>query len=316
MGGRPRQLTAALHVAFCAVLSSALPRSVSAGGPQIQSERTLIENRPPDDIWGLPGLYLLLRVDVTHPDGIAGFQGPGAGATAECNNNNYPFINPTPLPDVAFTPVGSFFLTLVPIATTDFPNIQARYQYRVTDVNAATDTLLGHNLNKPEVIPLPTNLAVSNQTTTPLFTFTDPVPSPGHPGLIRRYKVLVVDGNLAGVGEFPTGDATSPSIAIPFGVLCPCVSYYLRAESYDIDVADDNLENLATAFLPFTPTSVPVTGDMTKDCLVNGRDIDSFVRACLAQSTLAGDLCTGDFSANGLMDTADMPGFVNALLGL
>ncbi len=141
-------------------------------------------------------------------------------------------------------------------------------------------------------------------------------PSPGPSGLIRRYKVLVVDGNLAGVGEFPTGDATSPSIAIPPGVLCPCLSYYLRAESYDIDVADDNLENLATAFLPFTPTSVPVTGDMTKDCLVNGRDIDAFVRACLAHSTVPGDLCPGDFSANGMIDTADLPGFVNALLGL
>lgn len=314
MGGLPRRQLAALHTALCAILGCAIPCSVSAGGPQIQTERTLIENRPPDDIWGFPGLYLLLRVDVTHPNGIAGFQGPGAGATSESLNNNYPFTNPMPLPDVVFSQSSGFFLKLVPIVPTDFPNIQSRYRYRVTDVSAVTDTLLGHPLNKPEVIPLPTNLAVSNQTTTPLFTFTDPAPTPGPSGLLRRYKVMVVDGNLAGLGEYPTGDATSPSIAIPPGVLCPCVSYYMRAESYDIDPADDNLENLATAFLPFTPTAVPVTGDMTKDCLVNGRDIDPFIRACLAHSTLPGDLCPGDFSANGMIDTADMPGFVNALL--
>lgn len=130
MGGLPRRHLAALHTALCAILLCAIPCSVSAGGPQIQTERTLIENRPPDDIWGFPGLYLLLRVDVTHPNGIAGVQGPGAGATAESLNNNYPFTNPMPLPDVVFSQSNGFFLKLVPIVPTDFPNIQSRYRYR------------------------------------------------------------------------------------------------------------------------------------------------------------------------------------------
>ncbi len=286
-----------------------------AGGPSVVGETTLIENRPPDDIFGAPGLYLSLRADVSHPNGLAGFSGPPARATSEANNNGFPYVNPVPLPTLQWSATEHYFVGLVPIVEADFPNLRGRYNYRVWDVNDDMDSLLSHNLNRLEVIPLPTNLAVSNQTTTPTFTFTDPDPTPNVSGLVRVYHVLVVDSNLAGVGHFPPpGGAPTPSIAIPAGVLCPCRSYHFRAESVDADTADGAAENLASAFMSFTPTDVLPNGDMTKDCVTNGRDIQAFVAAVVAGSSAAGDLCSADFDGNGVIGVGDVAGFVGSLL--
>jgi len=305
----------ALCAATMAFSISFSMQSAQAGGPVITSELTLIENRPPNDLFGLTGLNLSLRATVSHPDGPAGFSGPLAGATSEAADNHFPFPNPVPLTDFESFPGEMYFIRLLPIAEADFPNLNGRYRYRVTDAVGQTDTILGHNLNRMEAIPLPTNLATSNLTTTPVFSFTDPDPTPNVGGLSRIYHVWIIDENLQGVAHLPPpGGSPTPSIAIPPGILCPCKAYYLRAESVDVDTADAAVENLATAYLPFKPTAVAPNGDMTHDCKTNGRDMQPFVNAVRAGSIAIDDLCPGDFNGNGTMDAGDVPGFVAALL--
>lgn len=58
----------------------------------------------------------------------------------------------------------------------------------------------------------------------------------------------------------------------------------------------------------------PATGDMDGVDGTNGADLQLFVNAILASSTDVADLCPGDFSANGVMDDADVAGMVAALL--
>ncbi|HPF38294.1 MAG TPA: hypothetical protein P5081_12015 [Phycisphaerae bacterium] len=55
-------------------------------------------------------------------------------------------------------------------------------------------------------------------------------------------------------------------------------------------------------------------GDMNQDGAVDGDDVQPFATAVLGQSTDADDVCHGDFSLNGVVDPADIPGMVNVLL--
>jgi hypothetical protein len=54
---------------------------------------------------------------------------------------------------------------------------------------------------------------------------------------------------------------------------------------------------------------------MNEDQQVDGQDISEFVDAVLASETRPPALCHGDFSVNGVVDSADVPGFVAVLLG-
>ncbi len=315
MGPRIGFRIVSITAAICLIVALDAEPAV-AGGPIITGEGTLIENRPPGDLFGSSGLFLSLRASVQHPSGAAGFSGPPAGATAEASDNNFPFANPVTLSELEAFPSELYFIELLPITPADFATINGRYRYRVTDVNGDTDTLLGHNLNRMEVIPLPTNLAVSNQTTAPIFTFTDPDPSPNVAGLLRVYHVWIINDLLQGVAKFPPpGGSPTPAIQIPPGVMCPCRKYYLRAESVDADTADAAAENLATQYLEFTPTDVAPNGDMTRDCRTDGRDIQPFVTALLAGSTAALDCCSADYNDGHTIDAGDVPGFVGSLLG-
>lgn len=65
---------------------------------------------------------------------------------------------------------------------------------------------------------------------------------------------------------------------------------------------------------PTTGCGGPVDGDMNVDAVRNGRDIRSFVIAVLAASTAPTDLCHGDFSGNSVIDAADVPGFIAAII--
>ena len=57
----------------------------------------------------------------------------------------------------------------------------------------------------------------------------------------------------------------------------------------------------------------PHTGDMNADGVTNGRDVKGFTDAVLAGSTSTSDTCPGDFSLSGVMDIADVAGFVAVL---
>ncbi|MBK8268216.1 MAG: hypothetical protein IPK83_07870 [Planctomycetes bacterium] len=58
------------------------------------------------------------------------------------------------------------------------------------------------------------------------------------------------------------------------------------------------------------------TGDMDGIGGPDGADIQLFTEAVIGLSTDPVDLCPGDFSANGVMDFADVPGMVTALLSV
>lgn len=56
-------------------------------------------------------------------------------------------------------------------------------------------------------------------------------------------------------------------------------------------------------------------GDFNDDGYADGEDLQSFVEAVMAQSTVPSDVCHGDFSDNNVVDDADISGMVNTLLG-
>jgi hypothetical protein len=310
------QLRRDVRIVIAFALTIAMAQSSLLAVPQIQSELTYIENRPPDDIFGFPGLYVLTRCDATDTAGVAALIGPPAGATVSCNNNNFPFAQPTAM-GIAVAGNTAIFIHLFPIAATDFPDVDGRYTYEVTNNSNQNDSLLSHRLNRLEVVQHPTNLAVSNQTTTPTITFTDPDPTPNVAGLIRRYQVVIYDASLNGVAILPspTTSAVDPELTVGPGQLCPCESYYFRAQSIDIDTAEDATESMAQSFLFFSAIDVPnKTGDINHDCLTNGKDIPPFVTALLTSSTAVTDICPADFNLSGAIDVGDIAPLVNELI--
>ena len=75
------------------------------------------------------------------------------------------------------------------------------------------------------------------------------------------------------------------------------------------------LDNLRTwgvqapSLVAFTP------GAMNGDGKLDGLDVQLFINAVLANSTDPADLYITDFSGDNVVDEADMPIFVDALLG-
>lgn len=59
----------------------------------------------------------------------------------------------------------------------------------------------------------------------------------------------------------------------------------------------------------------PPKGDMNSDLLLNGADVQRFVKALLG-TPVGQDVCKGDFNSNGVLDTGDVSGFVSVLLVL
>lgn len=59
----------------------------------------------------------------------------------------------------------------------------------------------------------------------------------------------------------------------------------------------------------------PANGDMNGSGAANGDDVQPFVAALSVSSTLAVNVCPGDFNNNHVIDSGDVPGMVAALLG-
>jgi hypothetical protein len=207
-----------------------------------------------DDFVGFPGLHLLTRVDAG-PGGAP----PVTGATVSSDNNHFPFAVPANN-DVALaqiSPGSSSWAKLFPITSADFPDIEGRYTYTVTDSSAASTTLESHRLDHPAIIPHPTNLAVNNHTTAPLFTFTDPNPTPSSGQLTRVYDMVIFDssGLQVAILPSPTTSSATPSIQVDSGLLTIGQQYWFRAQSIDIDVEGgiSYVENIGESLLSFTP---------------------------------------------------------------
>ena len=236
----------------------------------IVNDLAFIDNRPADDIFGLPGVKLQLDVNVTDSGGSGALTGPGAGTKATSSNASFPFTQPVTIPfNGFFGLLGVEFTANLPLSggVADFSKVIGTYSFTVTNTSAQTASVTSHNLDKPEVIPLPTGLKTSNNSTTPVFSFTDPSPTPGIAGLARRYDFFIHDG-VTNAAIFEFGAATgqlslTPSFTVPTGLLVPGHPYFFAAASVDFDTTEPSSsinvtwESRSREFLAFTPTPVP-----------------------------------------------------------
>jgi len=248
-----------------------LPLS-SYATPTIVTDLVFIENRPIDDIFGVSGLTLSLDVAAPDTGGSGALTGPGAKTQATSSNASFPFAQPVTIPANSFFGLQGVEFTSLLLLTggvADFPKVTGTYNFTVTNTTAQSVSDTGHNLDKPEVIPLPTGLHTNNFSTTPVFSFTDPNPTPGIAGLARAYDFFIHDGITNDV-IFDFSVATGafspiPSFTVPNGLLLPGHPYFLRAASVDRDLTEPvtsihpRLENRSDEFLAFTPVPEPST---------------------------------------------------------
>ena len=236
--------------------------------PTIDAVWAFIDNRAPDDIFGFTGLRLNLTVKAieTVPD----LTGPGSGATAVSSNGSFPFSQPVNVPLNAVYPIigGAEFTRILALTgVSQFPNVTGTYTFTVTNTSSESAVSTSHILDKPEVIPLPTNLAFNNNSTTPHFTFIDPDPTPDNTGLVRRYQVEIYDNSKTNI--FQSDVLLTPEFDVPFGILEEGNTYYFRANSLDIDITENpnnplltrRLENRAMEYATLQ-TAVPEPSTM------------------------------------------------------
>jgi len=235
--------------------------------PIITKDWAFIDNRPADDIFGIIGLRLNLTVTATDSGGVPALTGPGSGATVDSSNSNPPYSpDPRNVPLNAVFPIigGAEFTTLPPITTSDFPNVTGTYTFTVTNTSSQSDVSISHNLDKFEVIPIPTNLVFSDDLT--VFTFTDPDPSPDSDRLRRDYSVDIFDASMVNI--FQSDLLGTPIFEVPDGILEPGMLFYFRALSFNFDRDDfsgteqghSNVENRAIAYATLqTPVPEPST---------------------------------------------------------
>ncbi len=234
------RIMAALTALCCLVLFLPIPAHTT---PTITTDWAFIDNRPSDDIFGITGLRLNLTVRATDPGGVPALTGPGASAKviSASNAGATTILGPLPrnVPLNAVFPIigGAEYTTLPPLAGVgQFPLVTGTYTYTVTNTTSETATSTSHNLDKPEVISLPTDLTFSDNSTTPFFTFTDPNPTPGIDGLVRSYWVDIFNDSKTSIFQSDVflSDATV-SFEVPPGILEPGQTYFFRANIADGD---------------------------------------------------------------------------------
>jgi hypothetical protein len=222
-----------VFAALCSLLLF-LPIAAHAT-PTITADWAFIDNRPPDDIF-YSGLRLNLTVRATDSGGSGALS--GVNQTAVSSNGSFPFLQPVDLPLNAVFPIigGAEFTRLLPLDSSQFSAIKGTYTFTVTNTSSQSTNSTSHNLDKTEVILLPTNLAISDHSTTPVFTFTDPDPTPNVAGVIRRYQVEIFDESKTNI--FQSDVLLTPNLTIPSGILEAGQNYYFRADILDIDLPD------------------------------------------------------------------------------
>jgi hypothetical protein len=253
--------------ALCSLLLI-LPLAAHADVVTIDRDWAFIDNRPADDIFGFTGLRLNLTVRaLDDPGGYAALTGLGSSTQATASNGSFPFLQPVTYSNPNdFFPVsgGAEFTRLLPIGGNPFSSVTGTYTYTVMNINGDIATSTTHNLDKPDVIPIPTNLAFSDHSTTPVFTFSDPDDTDGPAGLGRRYLVEIFDGTTK-INIFSSDVLTEPYL--DFKLIDPILeagkTYYFRAVSFDFDSTETSssvhtrMENRAIEYATF---NVPELG--------------------------------------------------------
>jgi hypothetical protein len=234
--------------------------------PVITGDWAFIDNRAPDDIFSNSGLRLNLTVRATDAGGVPALTGPGSGATVVSSNPGFPYPTPRNVPlNAVFPIIGGAEFTTLPALTgeSQFSKVTGTYTFRVTNTSLDWAESTSHNLDKPDVIDLPTGLAFSNYSTTPVFSFTDPDPTPDITGLVRRYQVDIFDATTkTNIYQSPS-NLTLPLYEVPPGILEVGKSYYFRADIMDIDSTEtggtihSRLENRAIEYATFRAVPEP-----------------------------------------------------------
>jgi len=211
---------------------------------------------------------LSLDVNASDTGGTSALLTPPTRTQATSSNASFHFSQPVTIPFNGFIPVpGGVEFTnnlLLSGGAADFPNVAGTYAFTVTNSSGQSTSDTSHTLDKLEVIPNPANLHTSDLSTTPVFMFTDPNPTPGVAGLQRFYQAWIYDGPTKVVIDMLPVSST-PSFAIPPGILQPGHPYFLRALSLDVDITEtatvlhSRLEDRASEFLSFTPVPEPST---------------------------------------------------------
>ena len=242
--------------------------------PTITQDLAFIDNRPVGDIFGISGLRLNLTVKATDTGGSDALTELGSGCTAVSSNPFFLFTQPVTVNLNAVFPIigGAEFTRLLPLTSGQFPYVTGTYTFTVTNTSLESISSPSHNLDKLEVIPLPTNLAFSDQSTTPLFTFTDPDPTPNLENLLRRYQLNIFDDTATNI--YISDNLLTPSFAVPSGILEVGRNYYFRAISWDFDSTEiagphSRGENRAMEYATFEPVQ-PVPEPSTMLLLASG----------------------------------------------
>ena len=251
-----------VSVAFASLLLI-LPIPTHAA-PEITQDLAFIDNRPAADIFGFSGLNLNLTVKATDAGGSGALTGSGSGSTAVyTGNGTFPFTQPVTVNLNAVFPIigGAEFTRILqfPNGANDFLNVTGTYTFTVTNTTPQSTISTSHVLDRLEVIPIPINLAFSDQSTTPVFTFTDPDPDPNLENLLRRYQVNIFDTTKTNI--FVSDNLLAPSFTVPSGILEEGRTYYFRANSMDFDELEEGglhsrLENRAMDYASLQ-TAVP-----------------------------------------------------------
>lgn len=270
IGGVPVH-TMMLFTSLVLLVTFGLPMR-SYATPSFVNDLAFVENRPADDIFGIFGVRLQLDVAATDTGGPTALTGPGAKTQATSSNASFPFAQPVTIPVNSFFGLLGVEFTanlLLSGGAADFSKVTGTYNFTVTNTSAQSVSDTGHNLDKPELIPIPTGLHTNNFSSTPVFSFTDPNPTPGIAGLARRYDFFIFDGiTKNAIFEFASSTGTlslTPSFTVPTGLLVPNHPYFLTAASIDIDTTETSTslhpswESRSREFLAFTPVPEPTT---------------------------------------------------------
>lgn len=107
--------------------------------------------------------------------------------------------------------------------------------------------------------------------------------------------------------------ALAPSVSTGL-TMAPTMGQFSRTVIYGNGFPGQELTGTLGTAQVVICASAAASGDMDGSGFVDGNDIDEFVRAMMSSSSLAADVCPGDFSGDYLVGVADVSGMVAALL--
>ncbi len=130
------------------------------------------------------------------------------------------------------------------------------YNFTATNGQGNSTEAEAAPIDNPVQLPVIANLAVSDESSVPTFSF-NPVAG------ADSYRVTIYQASDLSTKVYQSDLSNTPEFDIPSGVLTLKNAYYLKAEGLDYNTADsdgeEDLENSSVNYMSFTPTA-QVTG--------------------------------------------------------